>query len=108
MMALENGCALFVGFLCFLAAGYYFFSRKSITIYNQSRPPRSENLKDVRKYNRATALLMAVYGTIFVLEGVLIKEPMACLLAMILTVMPGIAILCAIYEIVILKKYMKR
>lgn len=107
MMALENGCALFVGLMCFLVAGYYFFSRKPVTIYNQSQPPRIEDLKDVRKYNRATALLMAFYGLIFVLESLLIEEPMACLLAMILTVMPGIVVLCAIYEIVILKKYMK-
>lgn len=73
-MSLENGCALFVGMMCLLIAGYYFFSRKPITIYNQSQPPRIEDLKDVRKYNRATALLMAIYGLIFVLEGILIKK----------------------------------
>lgn len=106
-MALENGCALFVGMVCFMAAAYYFFSRKPITIYNQSQPPRIEDLKDVRKYNRATALLMAIYGLIFVLEGILIKNSLVCLVTMILTVMPGIVVVCAVYEMIILKKYLK-
>ena len=107
MMSLENGCALFVGMMCLLIAGYYFFSRKPITIYNQSQPPRIEDLKDVRKYNRATALLMAIYGLIFVLEGILIKNSLVCLVTMILTVMPGIVVVCAVYEMIILKKYLK-
>lgn len=106
-MALENGCAIFIGMMCFLVAIYYFSSHKPITIYNQSQPPRVEDLRDVRKYNRATALLMAIYGMIFVLEGLLLQDAMMCLLAMILTVMPGIVIVCAVYETVILKKYTK-
>lgn len=107
MMALENGCALVVGMMCFLVAICYFFSRKPITIYNQSQPPRVEDISDVRKYNRSTALLMAIYGMIFVLEGLLLQDAMMCLLAMILTVMPGVVVVCAVYEIVILKKYTK-
>lgn len=106
-MALENGCALFAGMMFLLIASYYFFSRKPITIYNQSQPPRKEDLKDVCKYNRSTALLMAIYGLIFIMEGLLIQNAAACMLTMILTIMPGIVVVCAVYEMVILKKYLR-
>lgn len=49
---------------------------------------------------------MFVYGCVFILEGFFLgAEPMAFMFLGSLTVMPGIAVVMAIYEGYIIKKY---
>lgn len=50
---------------------------------------------------------MLIYGTVFIFEGVIISNKLMCLFIVVLTVMPGMVVVMAIYENVILKKYLK-
>ena len=78
------------------------------TIYNNSNPPRIDQITNIRSYNHATSRLMLIYGMVFIFEGLMIHGKLICFFLVILTVMPGIVIVIAIYESVILKKYLKR
>lgn len=107
-MALENASAICIGLMMMVVAVYYFFSKKPVSIYNQEQPPQACELTNVQLYNRATALLLFVYGVVFIGEGILINNPLFCLVIVVLTVMPGIVIVISIYEMAILKKFMKK
>ena len=89
-MPLENAIAITIGIMMICVAIYYFFSKKPVSIYNQSQPPKAEELTHVKAYNQATALLMLIYGIIFIVEGIFIKSKMFCLIMTVLTVMPGL------------------
>lgn len=105
-MSVEVGVVYSIGIMMFGVALYYGLSTKPITIYNQGKPPLPTELTHVKKYNQATAKLMFIYGCIFILEGFFLgSEPMACMIIGILTIMPGIAVVMAIYEAIIIKKY---
>lgn len=105
-MYIEVGIVYIIGIMMFGVALYYVFSKKPVTIYNQMKPPLSTELTDVKKYNHATAKLMFAYGCVFIIEGIILSsEPMTCMVVGILTVMPGIVIVIAIYETLVIKKY---
>lgn len=107
-MMLENAIGITIGILLLFVAGYYFFAKKPVSIYNQDQPPRVEALTDVRLYNQTTALLMFIYGMIFIGEGLFIDQRLLCMVSVILTVMPGLVIVIVIYETVILKHFLKK
>ena len=90
-MSVERGIAIAIGFMMICVSIYYYFSKKPVTIYNH-----------------ATSRLMLIYGIVFIFEGFMIHDKLICFFLVILTVMPGIVIVIAIYESVILKKYLKR
>ena len=50
---------------------------------------------------------MLVYGAIFIFEGLVITNRLMCFFFVVLTVMPGIVVVMAIFESFILKKYLK-
>lgn len=105
-MSIEISLVYVIGISMFAVALYYAFSTKPVTIYNQGKPPSATELTDVKKYNQTTAKLMFVYGCVFIAEGLfLASHPMICMIIGILTVIPGIVIVIAIYESYILKKY---
>lgn len=105
-MAMEVMVVFMIGILMFCVAIYYAFSSKPITIYNQGKPPMVSELTDVKKYNRSTAKLMLGYGFVFIAEGMLLgSAPTTCMVVGILTAMPGIVVVIAVYEAVIIKKY---
>ena len=106
-MTVERGAAIAIGFMMICVSIYYYFSKKPVTIYNNSNPPRLDQITNIRSYNHATALLMLIYGTVFIFEGVIISNKLMCLFIVVLTVMPGMVVVMAIYENVILKKYLK-
>lgn len=107
-MQLENALTITIGMMMIGVAIYYFFSKKPVTIYNQDQPPQAKELTNVKSYNHATALLMFIYGLIFIGEGILINDHMFCLIIAILTVMPGLVVIISLYETVILKRFIKR
>lgn len=107
-MQLENALTITIGMMMIGVAIYYFFSKKPVTIYNQDKPPQAKALTNVKSYNHATALLMFIYGLIFIGEGILINDQMFCLIIAILTVMPGLVVIISLYETVILKRFIKR
>lgn len=105
-MAVEVMMVYMIAGTMFCVALYYAFSNKPITIYNQGKPTLASELTDVKKYNQSTAKLMLCYGFVFIAEGMLLaSEPTTCMIVGILTVMPGIVVVIAIYEAVIIKKY---
>ena len=107
-MSVERGVAIAIGFMMICVSIYYYFSKKPVTIYNNSNPPRIDQITNIRSYNHATSRLMLIYGMVFIFEGLMIHGKLICFFLVILTVMPGIVIVIAIYESVILKKYLKR
>ncbi len=107
-MSVERGVAIAIGFMMMCVSIYYYFSKKPVTIYNNSNPPKIDQITNIRSYNHATSRLMLIYGMVFIFEGLMIHGKLICFFLVILTVMPGIIIVIAIYESVILKKYLKR
>lgn len=77
-MPLERGAAIIVGFAMICVSIYYYFSKKPVTIYNNSNPPGVDQITNVRSYNHATARLMLVYGAIFIFEGLVITNRLMC------------------------------
>ena len=106
-MPLERGAAIIIGFAMICVSIYYYFAKKPVTIYNNSNPPGVDQITNVRSYNHATARLMLVYGAIFIFEGLVITNKLMCFFLVVLTVMPGIVVVMAIFESFILKKYLK-
>lgn len=106
-MPIEKSITIVVGIIFICVSIYFFFSKKPVSIYNNSKPPKINQLINVKKYNQAVSLLIGIYGLIFILEGLVIDDKLICLVIMVLTVMPGMVIVMAIYEIIILKKYLK-
>lgn len=104
-MPIEKGVAIVIGLMMICVSIYYYFSKKPVTIYNNSNPPETDQITNVRSYNHATAILMLIYGAIF--EGLIINDRLMCLFIVVLTVMPGMVVVMAIYESVILKRYLK-
>lgn len=105
-MSMEVSLVYIIGMMMFAVALYDAFSTKPISIYNQGKPPHASELTDVKKYNQATAKLMFMYGCVFIIEGLFLSsEPLICMVVGILTIMPGIVIVIAIYESIIIKKY---
>ena len=60
-MPLERGAAIIIGFAMICVSIYYYFSKKPVTIYNNSNPPGVDQITNIRSYNHATARLMLVY-----------------------------------------------
>ena len=59
-MPIEKGAAIVIGIMMICVSIYYYFSKKPVTIYNNSNPPGADQITSVRSYNHATALLLMV------------------------------------------------
>lgn len=55
-MALERGAAIIIGFAMICVSIYYYFSKKPVTIYNNSNPPGVDQITNVR------SIIMQLHG----------------------------------------------
>lgn len=54
-MSVERGIAIAIGFMMICVSIYYYFSKKPVTIYNNSNPPKIDQITNIRSYNHATS-----------------------------------------------------
>ncbi len=106
-MTTENYLVIIIGFVVIATGIYHYLSQKPLTIYHNIRPILAKNITDVAKHNHATALLLFIYGLIFILEGVIFDQTVVLHIA-IFTAVPGMFVVMAIYEFFIRRKYSKR
>ena len=106
-MSHEKYFIIVVGLIIIVSAIYHYLSQKPLTIYHNIRPILAKNITDVAKHNHATALLLFIYGLIFILEGVIFDQTVVLHIA-IFTAVPGMFVVMAIYEFFIRRKYSKR
>lgn len=105
-MSNEKYLVIIIGFIIIISAIYHYISKKPLTIYHNTRPLLAKNISDVTAHNHATALLIFIYGLIFVLEGVILDQTIVLRIA-IFTTIPGMFIVIGIYEAFIRRKYSK-
>ena len=105
-MTTENYLVIIIGFVVIATGIYHYLSQKPLTIYHNIRPILAKNITNVAKHNHATALLLFIYGLIFILEGVIFDQTV--LHIAIFTTVPGMFVVMAIYEFFIRRKYSKR
>ena len=106
-MTTENYLVIIIGFVVIATGIYHYLSQKPLTIYHNIRPIFAKNITNVAKHNHATALLLFIYGLIFILEGVIFDQTVVLHIA-IFTTVPGMFVVMAIYEFFIRRKYSKR
>ena len=106
-MSNEKYLVIIIGFVVIATGIYHYLSQKPLTIYHNIRPILAKNITDVAKHNHATALLLFIYGLIFILEGVIFDQTVVLHIA-IFTAVPGMFVVMAIYEFFIRRKYSKR
>lgn len=106
-MSHEKYFIIVVGLIIIVSAIYHYTSQKPLTIYHNIRPILAKNITNVAKHNHATALLLFIYGLIFILEGVIFDQTVVLHIA-IFTAVPGMFVVMAIYEFFIRRKYSKR
>lgn len=105
-MTTENYLVIIIGFVVIATGIYHYLSQKPLTIYHNIRPILAKNITNVAKHNHATALLLFIYGLIFILEGVILDQTIVLRIA-IFTTIPGMFIVIGIYEAFIRRKYSK-
>lgn len=105
-MSHEKYFIIVVGLIIIVSAIYHYTSHKPLTIYHNIRPILAKNITNVAKHNHATALLLFIYGLIFILEGVILDQTIVLRIA-IFTTIPGMFIVIGIYEAFIRRKYSK-
>ena len=106
-MSHEKYFIIVVGLIITVSAIYHYTSQKPLTIYHNIRPILAKNITNVAKHNHATALLLFIYGLIFILECVIFDQTVVLHIA-IFTAVPGMFVVMAIYEFFIRRKYSKR
>ena len=102
----EKYLVIIIGFILIISAIYHYISKKPLTIYHNTRPLLAKNISDVTAHNHVTALLIFIYGLIFILEGVILDQTIVLHIA-IFTTIPGMFIVIGIYEAFIRRKYSK-
>ena len=96
IMVLVNGiCAL-----TFILLGLYALKKDRPIHFWSGTTVKSEEISDVKAYNKANGLMWITYGSFFVLAGLasLFKQPLLSAIILILASFPGLVILIIVYR----------
>lgn len=92
-------------FCCFLSSLFfwgisiYSFTRKDPMHFWSGSKVMPEEIRDIPAYNRANALMWAIYAACMVLAGILsLFSVIAGVAVMLITIVPGIAVLIVVYK----------
>ena len=95
-------------FLLFAGLGTFFMFSKTPANFWSGQKISIENVSDVKKYNRANAIMWIVYGVLYLIPAIvsLFNVLGAGLFILVLTFV-GVPVLIVIYTKVIRRKYME-
>lgn len=104
VMVIVNGiCAL-----VFIALGLYALRKERPMHFWAGTTVKSEEISDVKAYNKANGVMWIAYGSLFVIAALasLFKQPFISTIIIILASVPGLVILIIVYRL-IYNKYKK-
>lgn len=91
-------CCFFTS-LIFWGVAIYAFTRKDPMHFWSGSKVMPEEISDIPAYNRANALMWAIYAACMVMAGILsLFSVMTGIIAMLITILPGILVLIAVYK----------
>lgn len=96
IMVIVNGiCAL-----SFFLIGIYALKKERPMHFWSGSTVKSEEIRDIKAYNKANGLMWIIYGSLFVLAGLasLFKQTTIAIIIILLATLPGLIILIIVYR----------